>query len=230
MLGNNTEAPMQRLHSVRMSISGQCRWLKNNSMSPMVITKVRQPHCSDIKRSPEILGDIQAIIDNDPSKSIRPIARGMAVPEFLIRQLVPEYIMYFSYKLRKGQFLSQTRNDKIEKPHRKAFQQSQASPPSEQTLCFFSREKYLTGPNRERRKSHWLALSPQNVPIVIRIKHPVHIMVFGVVTGDGDVILLFILPHGPTRKIEVYIKCLELILLLWIERVAGNRILAIPRK
>ena len=31
----------------------------------------------------------------------------------------------------------------------------------------------------------WLSLSPQDVPIVMKTKHPIHIMVFEVVTSDA---------------------------------------------
>ena len=40
------------------------------------------------------------------------------------------------------------------------------------------------------------ALSPPDVPILMKSKHPVHIMVFGVVTSYGDLILSLIFPHG----------------------------------
>ena len=43
---------------------------------------------SDEKRSPKLVDEIQAMIDNNPSKLIRPIARDMEVSEFLIRQVV----------------------------------------------------------------------------------------------------------------------------------------------
>ena len=52
------------------------------------------------------------MIDNDPSKSIRFIVRDMEVSEFLIRQVVYEYIQYFLYRMRKGQFLSQSIKEK----------------------------------------------------------------------------------------------------------------------
>ena len=46
--------------------------------------------------------------------------------------------------------------------------------------------------------NRWLALSPQDVPIVMKTKHLVLIMVFRVVTGDIDVMPPFIFPHGLT--------------------------------
>ena len=63
---------------------------------------------SDKKRNPEFVGKILAIID----KSARFIALNTRVSEFFIRQVVHENIQYFSNKMRKDQFLSQTIKDK----------------------------------------------------------------------------------------------------------------------
>ena len=67
---------------------------------------------SDEKRTPEFVFEVQAINYNDFSKSIRSKASDMGVYEFLIKQVVHEDIWYFSYKMRKGQFLSQALKDK----------------------------------------------------------------------------------------------------------------------
>ena len=80
------EAPTLRFHSVWISIWCQCRGFRKSCKSPMLIMKVQQlrilTNHSDKKRS-EFLGKI--LIDNNPSKSIRSIARDMEVFEFLIR-------------------------------------------------------------------------------------------------------------------------------------------------
>ena len=54
----------------------------------------------------KFVGEIQAMIDNDSSKSNRSIARDIGVSKFLIRRLMRENIQYFPYKMRKIQFLS----------------------------------------------------------------------------------------------------------------------------
>ena len=59
-------------------------------------------------------------------------------------------------------------------------------------------------------------------PHKIKTKHPVHIMVFGVVTKDGDVMHPLIFPQGLKLNTEAYIKCLEEVVLLWIERVTAG--------
>ena len=57
----------------------------------------RKPYSdgSDKNRTTEFVGEIQVIIDNDPSKSLRFIGRDMITSEFLIRQVVHEDIYYF---------------------------------------------------------------------------------------------------------------------------------------
>ena len=50
--------------------------------------------------------------------------------------------------------------------------------------------------------NRWLAMSSQVVPIGMKNKLPVHIIVFELVTCDGDIIPLFICPHGPRLNTE----------------------------
>ena len=57
----------------------------------------------------------------------------------------------------------------------------------------------------------------------MKTKHSVHIMVFGVVISDGDFMRLFIFPYGLRIHMEVYIKCLEKIMLPCIKRVSIGR-------
>ena len=123
-----------------------------------------KPHSSlsDKKTTSEFVVDIQAMIDNDPSKSIRFIARDMGVSEFLIRQVVHVDIQYFSYKMINGKFLWQAMKNKRKDPAAKFFNNS------------------------------WFVLSLQDLLILMKSKHPVHIMVFGVVTSDSNVISPFI--------------------------------------
>ena len=87
-------------------------WKK--SIDDYQITAAQKPHSANSikKRAPEFVGDIQTMIDNDPSKSIRSIAKDMGWYEFLIRQVVHEDIWYFLYKIRRGQFLSQAMKNK----------------------------------------------------------------------------------------------------------------------
>ena len=65
----------------------------------MAITKAWQlkSHNDRLKkRTPKFVGEIQSRIDNDLSKSIRSIVRGMIQSQFLIRSVVLGDILYFS--------------------------------------------------------------------------------------------------------------------------------------
>ena len=59
--------------------------------------------------------------------------------------------------------------------------------------------------------------------LLMKIKHPVHIMVFGVVTIDSDVKASFIFIYNFKPSAETHIKCLEEIMMTWIERVSAGR-------
>ena len=52
------------------------------------------------------LQQVQEIIDEDLSKSIRAISRDLQVSECTIRRIVHEDIRYKSYVIRRGQFMS----------------------------------------------------------------------------------------------------------------------------
>ena len=66
------------------------------------------------KRTAKFFDEIQAMIDNNPSKLISSIVRNMGVSEFLIRQVVHEDIWYFSYKMRKGIFITGYENTALQ--------------------------------------------------------------------------------------------------------------------
>ena len=73
------------------------------------------------------------------------------------------------------------------------------------------------------QNTHWLALSSQDVLILIKSKHPVHTMVFGVVTSNGNVMPSFIFPYGLRLNTEAYVNYLEKVVLPWIKRVFVGR-------
>ncbi|EFN60862.1 hypothetical protein EAG_00186, partial [Camponotus floridanus] len=61
---------------------------------------------SDKVRTPQFVQQVQGIIDEDPSKSIRAISKDLQVSECTIRRIIHEDIRYKSYVMRRGQFMS----------------------------------------------------------------------------------------------------------------------------
>ena len=97
----------------------------------MSITKLQH---LDKKRTPEFVMEIHAMVDNDPNERINSITVG--VSEFLIWQVVHEDIWHFSYKARKGQFLSQIMMDKRKDCSEKLLNKFN-HPLQMNMLCFF---------------------------------------------------------------------------------------------
>ena len=112
----------------------------------MVITKLR--HLGSltlivlIKRTHKFVGDINAVIDDGPSKLIKSVTRDMGASEFLIKQIVHEDVQYSSYKMRNGQFLSRAIKDKRKDHAAKLFKKTQTTPPTECALLFLKWEKF----------------------------------------------------------------------------------------
>ena len=98
-------------------------------------TVARKLHsdCSDKKRTPKFVAENEAIIDNDLNKSVRFTTRDTTVYKVFIRREVLVDIRYFSYKIRKDQFLS---TDKRKYRTAKLFQQIPASLSTEKGLVF----------------------------------------------------------------------------------------------
>ena len=105
-------------------------------MNPLVIMKVQQLRSFtdyyDKKRTSKLVDEIQALSDKD-----------MGVSEFFIRQVEHKNICYFSYKMRKDQFLSQAMKDKW-KDHTEKLLNKLKHLLQPNMLWFFSYEKNST--------------------------------------------------------------------------------------
>ncbi|XP_025161974.1 uncharacterized protein LOC112590242 [Harpegnathos saltator] len=69
---------------------------------------------SDTTKNTQFVQQVQEIVDESPSKSMRAIARDLNVSESLIRRVVYEDLRYTSNVMRRGQFMSaQTREQRL---------------------------------------------------------------------------------------------------------------------
>ena len=71
-----------------------------------VVTRRKQKPRSDTVRTLQFVQQVQDIIDEDPSKSIRAISIDLQSSKCIIRRIVHKDIRYKSYVMRRGQFLS----------------------------------------------------------------------------------------------------------------------------
>ena len=61
------------------------------------------------------------------------------------------------------------------------------------------------------------------ISILMKIKHPVRIRVFEIITSNGDIIYSFIFPHGLKLNTETFIKYLQKVAQPWKKRLATGR-------
>ena len=148
------------------------------------------------------------MIDNNPWKSIRSLAKGMKV-----------YCLADS-AWRLSTFLIQDEKGSIfikGRPRYKAFEQTHGFLPNDQALTFLRWENFCKDQIVNSNNNCWLVLSPQ---IWIKIKN---IIVFWVVISDSDVILPCIFLYGLKLNKNADIKSLEKVVLTWIETVIAGR-------
>ena len=65
---------------------------------------------------------------------------------------------------------------------------------------------------------------------LMKTRYPVHIMMFGLVTSDGNLVSAFIFAYGSRLNTEVFIKCLEEVVLSLSDRVAVTGLWTMPSK
>ena len=105
----------------------------------------------------------------------------------------------------------------------KLFNETKAYPPTDHALLFLWIERIQPGSDVEliEHPGPFSLCLHQYILIGSKTNHPVHNMEFGLVTSDGDIMLLF-LPRDLTVNTVVFIKCLGRVL-PWIERMAFER-------
>ena len=112
-----------------------------SGVQPECVSSARKAHKRRSDRKGEdFRANVQELIDDDPGRSMRSIARELGVCDKTIRRIVEEEIHYRSYVLRKGQsLLDSTKSRRHEKA--KLLLNRLKNPTSNNQLIFFSDEK-----------------------------------------------------------------------------------------
>lgn len=178
---------------------------------------------SDNVRTPEFVARVQQKVDQDPSKSIRSLARELGVANATIHRTVHEDLRYGSYALKTGHFMNDaTKQKRLEKAKKLLIRLKH--PEEAKMLKFFSDEKNFDQDQKvNRRNDRWLCKSPDEVPRVMHTKFPSTVMVLGVVSSEGDVMPPFFFQRGLRVNASEYIKVLEDTVKPWMDGVANGR-------
>ena len=170
------------------------------------------------KRTPAFLQQLQALIEEDPMKSLRQLARELDVSPFLIRQAVHEDLRFNSYVLRVRQLLT----DGMKARRLMIGKQLLGSLKREASglVRVFSDEKIFTVDRKtNRRNTRYLCRFPDEVPVAMKTKFPASVMVLGVVTSNGDVMPPHFFEQNEKVNTDVYLRVLETVVLPWIKEV-----------
>ena len=94
----------------------------------------------------------------------------------------------------------------------------------ESNMLWFSDEKNFCQDQAHNRQNHqWIAICPNDVPRVMKTKFPNTVMVFGVISSDGDMMPLHIFETGLRVDTEIYLQIMESVVLPWIKQVAWEK-------
>ena len=104
----------------------------------------------------------------------------------------------------------------------KAFQHTESSPLTKHALVSSDEKNFFQYQWVNSQKNCWLDLSPQDVTMLIKSKHPDHFMVFRV--GSQVMVTLCLHSSYYKAKMDASIKGLEELMLSWIKSMAAGRL------
>ena len=94
---------------------------------------------------------------------------------------------------------------------------------SEMLRFFFDEKIFIQNMKTNQKNNRWLSASPEEVPIVMHSKYPVHIMVLGIISSDGDIMEPVFIPNGLHLGANSYVKLLDKHIKPWMDMVANER-------
>jgi hypothetical protein len=159
-----------------------------------------------------IVATLQDLVNQDPGRSMRSLARELGISEASVRNKMAQDIRYKSYALRRGHFMNKaTKERRLAKA--KLMLNKLKKPVANGQLIFFSDEKNFSQDQKVNRKNNrWLCADISEVPIIMATKFPATVMVLGVVSNQGDVMPPHFFQKGLKINAQEYLKVLRLAL------------------
>ena len=135
---------------------------------------------------------------------------------------VKEDLNFKSYKLRRRQLLTQVQEERRKLKALALIDDLKHT--SSGMLRFFSDEKiFIQDMKPNQQNSRRLSASPEEVPIVMHSKYPVHVMVLSAVSSGGDVMEPVFIPDGLHLGANSYVRLLDEHVKPWMDMVANGR-------
>ena len=174
-------------------------------------------------RNADFVKRVEAMVDINLSKSMRSMAAELGVDKKTIQRCADEDLHCKSYRMQNGQLLTQATKDRRLLNSTKLLNKLKG-PKESNMLWFFSDEKNFCQDQVHNRQNHrWIAMCPNDVPRVMKTKFPNTVMVFGVISSDGDVMPPHIFETGLRVNTEIYLQVMETVVLPWIKQMVQKR-------
>jgi inhibitor of nuclear factor kappa-B kinase subunit alpha len=91
-------------------------------------------------------------------------------------------------------------------------------------IWFFSDEKNFTQDQVfNKQNNRWIAMNNSDVPKVMKTKFAATVMVFGVISSEGDVMPPHIFEKGLRVNWKIYLDVMEKVVVPWCNKVANGR-------
>ncbi|QQP53619.1 Uncharacterized protein FKW44_006153 [Caligus rogercresseyi] len=176
-----------------------------------------------LPQDPGVRGEAPEACHGGPQQVLDQAGGGVGVGNTTIQVCIKEDLRYNFYKRRKGQILTekaqQNRLSKAQELLNKL-----KHPVHNETLWFFSDEKNFTQDQKHNSQNNrWCVKNPHEVPIVGQTKFPAAVMVFGIISSNGDVMPPYFFPKGLRLNSEGYVALMKDVVAPWIKKVAAGR-------
>ena len=194
------------------------------SENPEEFCPSRKKHArrSDAKRDEEFVASVAKKIDENPGKSMRSLAKEMGVHHKTISKVIRKDLGLKSYSLRTSHLLT---DDIMERRAIKAAALlNNMKHETAGMLRFFSDEKNFDQDQKvNRRNDRWICKSPEEVPVIMKTKFPITIMVLGVVSSEGEVMPPHFFEPGVRLNADSYVDVLTNVVKPWMDEKANGR-------
>ena len=205
------------------TIQRTCKKLEKSKDLHGVIT--RAPKSLDDRhklRNADFVKRVEAMININPSKSMKSMAAELGVDKRTIQRCVDKDLCCKSYRMQTGQLLTQATKDKRLLNSTKLLNKLKHLKESNM-LWFFSDEKnFCQDQGPQQAEPLMDCYVPNDVPRVMKTKFPNTVMIFGVISSDRDVMPPHIFETSLRVDTEIYLQVMETVVLSWIKQVAQD--------
>ena len=194
------------------------------SEDPQEFCPSRKKHClrSDAKRNEEFIAEVEKKVNDNPGKSMRALAKEMGVHHKTISKVVKGDLGLKSFSLRTSHLLTEAIMER--RAIKAAALLNNMKHETAGMLRFFSDEKNFDQDQKvNRRNDRWICRSPEEVPVIMKTKFPLTIMVLGIISSDGDVMPPHFFEPGTRLTADSYVDVLTNVVKPWMDVKANGR-------